>query len=659
MRAAPAPDRRAAGADGRFYCCQEHRQRAAAEARPCPPRRRRPPLEPFDLDLGAALLPAPPAASASTALWQAFMVARIAIAGAAAPLLGAMMRWAWRRWTAGSSACVVYLAAAVAVRLLTRPGPPGRSFDAAVGLHHRHRPADLRHAALPAERGTELLAPVRAAGAHGLGARAPPCSPSAPPPAWPCCCWWTPGCRACTRPSTPRAWRRPAWPAAATSDRAAGQPAGGAPGARGAGARRSLSAARTQALVNELVIDTLNEGLLVVGADWRIHAANPSARALLGWQAREAPASLALVSRPGVEAAGRAGAAHLRHRRRAERGARAGARARRAAAPARAHPLTPPQDPHSEPLCVMFLQDLREAEAQLRTEKLAAMGRMSAAVAHEIRNPLAAITQANGLLAEELDQPAQQQLAALVRKNAQRLSQIVEEILNLARRPPAPTGWTWTRWCRALPSANGNASHRRPERVQLHLASQPAWAAFDGEHLRRVLVNLLDNALRYAQPAPGAIVVATDVARRASAPARVEQRRPAGPRRAAPPVRALLLDRKPLHRIGPVHLPRVVRPPRRHHRLCRRAAPTAAAANEIVQRDVPHGAVRLRLAAHPLTQYGPDAASRVSLRPHPRRRRRARPAHAVRAHAAARGLRRGDRTLVEALQMLQDAATTR
>jgi two-component system sensor histidine kinase PilS (NtrC family) len=51
---------------------------------------------------------------------------------------------------------------------------------------------------------------------------------------------------------------------------------------------------------------------------------------------------------------------------------------------------------------VVFLQDLREMEARLRTEKLAAMGRMSAAVAHEIRNPLAAIAQANALLAEEL-----------------------------------------------------------------------------------------------------------------------------------------------------------------------------------------------------------------------------------------------------------------
>ena len=63
-----------------------------------------------------------------------------------------------------------------------------------------------------------------------------------------------------------------------------------------------------------------------------------------------------------------------------------------------------------ESLCVMFLQDLRELEARIRTEKLAAMGRMSAAVAHEIRNPLAAITQASALLGEDLVDPAHRQL---------------------------------------------------------------------------------------------------------------------------------------------------------------------------------------------------------------------------------------------------------
>jgi two-component system sensor histidine kinase PilS (NtrC family) len=174
--------------------------------------------------------------------------------------------------------------------------------------------------------------------------------------------------------------------------------------------------------------------------------------------------------------------------------------------------LTAQGDRQSQSLCVMFLQDLREMEARLRTEKLAAMGRMSAAVAHEIRNPLAAIAQANALMEEDLQDPGLKQLSSLVRKNAQRLAQIVEEILNISRVQhvgpgPAPTlelDAAVASTCSDWGAQTGGAS-----RLAVSLGAAGKRVPFEADHLRRILVNLLDNALRYADSFPDSIRVAT------------------------------------------------------------------------------------------------------------------------------------------------------
>ena len=277
-------------------------------------------------------------------------------------------------------------------------------------------------------------------------------------------------------------------------------------------ARTSRKAAFMQAEVNQLVIETLGEGVLVVNAQGQVHAANPAARGLLGPQA--ASGQLLLGGDPAwqplVEMATRTfatGASQLADLAlEVDEGP-----ARRVFARTR---LTTAADQAGDALCVVFLQDLRELEARLRTEKLAAMGRMSTAVAHEIRNPLAAISQANELLAEELESPSQRQLSELVRQNAQRLSLIVEEILDIARVQHQATNLT--RATLDLEEAvrqharDWTAQNRCEDRLQLQLRARSAWAVFDHDHLRRVLVNLLDNARRYASGQAGSIQVATD-----------------------------------------------------------------------------------------------------------------------------------------------------
>lgn len=275
-----------------------------------------------------------------------------------------------------------------------------------------------------------------------------------------------------------------------------------------AAARAGRRAAFIQGQVNRLVIETLADGVLVLDATYDVQAANPAARELLGLERATAGLDADAAWEPLVAMArrtfetGEPQSADLAIPQPGSAPRRMVARTRRTSA----------GDDWDDALCVVFLQDLREMEARLRTEKLAAMGRMSTAVAHEIRNPLAAISQANALLDEELQDPTQRQLSALVRQNAQRLSQIVEEILDVARvqHQRGGTAGTAIDLDAAVHQQCGDwaAQNRSAGRTQVAPASR-AMVVFEPDHLRRVLVNLMDNALRYASGAPDAIQVVT------------------------------------------------------------------------------------------------------------------------------------------------------
>ena len=267
-------------------------------------------------------------------------------------------------------------------------------------------------------------------------------------------------------------------------------------------AQRSQSAVRVQRRVNELVIEAMADGILVLDAQGRIRAANPAARQLLAVDLtlRQSVFDLAVLAAP-------AGLVDLMTHSFAHN------------TPQQAdvlihHPGKGPQrirvrtqltalgEQDAQSLCVMFIQDQREIEARLRSEKLASMGRMSAAVAHEIRNPLAAIAQANALLDEDLQDPRHKQLTQLVRQNAKRLEKIAEDILNVSRAKHRWHGQSdrldlndeVRQGCHDWA---GNGVQQGP--LVLALDSSPLPILFDKDQLRRILVNLLDNASHHAQ----------------------------------------------------------------------------------------------------------------------------------------------------------------
>jgi two-component system, NtrC family, sensor histidine kinase PilS len=162
-------------------------------------------------------------------------------------------------------------------------------------------------------------------------------------------------------------------------------------------------------------------------------------------------------------------------------------------------------------LCVLFFEDAREVQRRVQQEKLAAMGRVSAGIAHEIRNPLSAIAQANALLQETAAAGEQAMLTKMVADNVERLKRIVDDVMEIAPKGPVDeqlidavdTVQTIVDdWARTSAVAVGEGA-----RLSLHLPAEPLPVVFDPEHLRRVLVNLLDNARRYATDVPGAITL--------------------------------------------------------------------------------------------------------------------------------------------------------
>lgn len=282
-------------------------------------------------------------------------------------------------------------------------------------------------------------------------------------------------------------------------------------------ARGSMEFARQQAQLNRLVIDELQEGVLVVDRRGRVRAANPAARGLLadGAPVRTAPFQLRAVPGwlPLVQAVEQAFAAgHWPEDGRDVRLTCAGGEQRSLRLRMR---FTRRREPDmNEDLCVLFIEDNRNLQARSRQEKLAAMGRMSAGIAHEIRNPLAAIAQANALLAEDSTDPRAQQLTRMVASNVQRLKRLIDDVMEVA--PGAvpevvaldaslAVNEICLDWARTNALAAG-ASDPLSCRVSL----EPLVIEFEPEHLRRVLVNLLDNALRHATPGPGNVQLALE-----------------------------------------------------------------------------------------------------------------------------------------------------
>ncbi|MDP2228148.1 MAG: ATP-binding protein [Moraxellaceae bacterium] len=163
-----------------------------------------------------------------------------------------------------------------------------------------------------------------------------------------------------------------------------------------------------------------------------------------------------------------------------------------------------PQNPNSH-IMLIFLEDTAQFIQQAQHLKLASLGRLTASIAHEIRNPLGAISHATQLLAEsDAFMGPDRRLLEIIDQHCRRMNSIVENVLSVSRRQPSyPEVLELAEWLNrfreeylALPGAE-------PVDIVLVISRQMMPARFDPQQLYQVLTNLVVNGLRYNRKTTG------------------------------------------------------------------------------------------------------------------------------------------------------------
>lgn len=165
--------------------------------------------------------------------------------------------------------------------------------------------------------------------------------------------------------------------------------------------------------------------------------------------------------------------------------------------------------PHFAPLSgaapgptLIFLEDTSLMAERVQQSKLAALGRLSASIAHEIRNPVGAMSHAGQLLAESPALgPEERRLTDIIRGNSERVSAIINNVLQLSRREATkPTRLMLGDWLEDFLDEFCETMQVPLARIAVHEEASDLEVRIDPSHLRQVVWNLCDNALKYGEP---------------------------------------------------------------------------------------------------------------------------------------------------------------
>jgi two-component system, NtrC family, sensor histidine kinase PilS len=241
---------------------------------------------------------------------------------------------------------------------------------------------------------------------------------------------------------------------------------------------------RNQLEINRLVIRDMPSGVLAIDAEGQVRLANPEAERLLEQTALTGQ-SLAKLA-PGLH--------------------RIEQRWRTASGSARPQISLGGRDVQVRLLettggeqgeLLIFLEDSSKLKEQAQQLKLAALGRLTANIAHEIRNPLSAISHAAELLREEAA-PEAARLTRIISENSARLDRIVQEVLQLNRRDRAATEEIGLAgWLRSFVEQIASSEKIPVTAFRLHLPAETT-VSVDRQHLHQIMWNLVTNSWRHS-----------------------------------------------------------------------------------------------------------------------------------------------------------------
>lgn len=255
--------------------------------------------------------------------------------------------------------------------------------------------------------------------------------------------------------------------------------------------------------LNEYIVQHLRESIMVIDASNEVRLINSSAIGLLGYDELAPGTPLAAAFEPLAEyvVAWRADMSQSSHPEFTLITADDNARITAHLAPLGKHG-------HRAGPILIFLEDISLINARVQQSKLASLGRLSASIAHEIRNPVGAMSHAAQLLGESPVLTADDvRLTEIIQTHSSRVSHIIDNVLQLSRRDSSrPERLSLKDWLDDFADEFVRTLELQEGEITITDVPVDIEVRMDPSHLRQVLWNLCDNAVKYASETGGIMV---------------------------------------------------------------------------------------------------------------------------------------------------------